>query len=66
MLQETGVQIFAEAEGTWQLFAPNPDSMAEAETIIENILAEEKVPELEFGGKEYQEPPPPTTGLVQR
>ncbi|XP_023328029.1 polyribonucleotide nucleotidyltransferase 2, mitochondrial [Eurytemora carolleeae] len=48
--QETGVQIFAEAEGTWQLFAPNPDSMAEAETIIENILAEEKVPELEFGG----------------
>ena len=59
MLQETGVQIFAEAEGTWQLFAPNPDSMAEAETIIENILAEEKVPELEFGGNRLSIAPHP-------
>ena len=34
----------------WQLFAPNPEAMAEAEDIIEDILMEEKVPELEFGG----------------
>jgi len=48
--QDTGVQISAESEGVWQLFAPNPEAMLEAETTIEEILAEEKVPELQFGG----------------
>ena len=36
----------------WQLFAPNPDAMAEAEVVIQELLTEEKVPELEFGGKD--------------
>ncbi len=33
------------------MFAPNPESMAEAEAKIQELLTEEKVPELEFGGK---------------
>ena len=32
------------------MFAPNPESMVEAEAQIQQILAEEKVPELDFGG----------------
>jgi len=47
--QDTGVQIHSEKEGVWSIFAPNPDAMHEAEAIIENLLTEEKVPELEFG-----------------
>jgi len=47
--QDTGVQLYPESEGVWQLFAPNPESMAEAEAKIQELLTEEKVPELEFG-----------------
>merc|ERR1719312_1434209 len=46
---ETGVQINPEEEGTWSLFAPNLLAMKEAETMIEELLQEEKAPELEFG-----------------
>jgi len=50
LTEDTGVQFNLESEGVWQMFAPNPESMAEAEAQIQQILAEEKVPELDFGG----------------
>ena len=46
---ETGVQIHAEDEGGWTMFAPSSEAMAEADNMLETILSEEKVPELEFG-----------------
>ena len=53
ILAETGVQITpesgTEASTTWSLFAPNSEALNEAKEIIDKILAEEKVPELEFG-----------------
>merc|ERR1719309_342061 len=49
LTQETGVQVHAESEFVWTLFAPNPEAMKEADSIIDTLLTEEKVPELEFG-----------------
>ena len=53
VLSETGVQINpeagSEASSTWSLFAPNSEALIEAKEIIEAILAEHKIPELEFG-----------------
>ena len=53
LLAETGVQVTpesgTEASTTWSLFAPNSEALTEAKEFIGGILAEEKVPELEFG-----------------
>ena len=53
LLAETGVQLTpesgTEASTTWSLFAPNSEALQEAHDFIEEILAEAKVPELEFG-----------------
>lgn len=53
ILAETGVQVTpesgTEASTTWSLFAPNTEALSEAKEIIETVLAEEKLPELEFG-----------------
>jgi polyribonucleotide nucleotidyltransferase len=53
LLAETGVQVTpesgTEASTTWSLFAPNSEALTEAQEFIEGILAEQKVPELEFG-----------------
>ena len=46
---ETGVQIQPEEEGVWSLFAPSSAAMEEAEMMVEELLQEEKVPELVFG-----------------
>ena len=46
---ETGVQVHAEEEGVWSLFAPSSEAMEEAEVMVESLLQEEKAPELEFG-----------------
>ncbi|XP_063994181.1 polyribonucleotide nucleotidyltransferase 1, mitochondrial [Diachasmimorpha longicaudata] len=50
ILVETGVTIHAQEENVYTLFAPNETAMAEAKDMISKILAEEKAPELEFGG----------------
>jgi len=47
---ETGVQIQPEDEGVWSLFAPSSAAMEEAESMVEQLLEEEKAPVLEFGG----------------
>ena len=41
--------MHAEEEGGWTLFAPSQEAMAEAEQMVDLLLAEEKVTELEFG-----------------
>ena len=41
--------MHAEEEGGWTLFAPSQEAMAEAEQMVDLLLAEEKVQELEFG-----------------
>ena len=47
---DTGVQIHAEEEGGWSMFAPSQDAMSEAELMVEQLVTEEKAPEMEFGG----------------
>ncbi|KRT82386.1 hypothetical protein AMK59_4395, partial [Oryctes borbonicus] len=47
---ETGVQINQVDDNTYEIFSPNQHAMDEAQEIINNILNEEKVPQLEFGG----------------
>ena len=52
LLANTGVQVTSDSAGTdgaWNIFAPNNDALEEAMEVIEATLAEEKVPELEFG-----------------
>ena len=41
--------MHAEEEGGWTLFAPSQEAMAEAEQVVDLLLAEEKMPQLEFG-----------------
>ena len=41
--------MHAEEEGGWTLFAPSQEAMTEAEQMVDLLLAEEEVPELEFG-----------------
>ena len=43
------MQVHAEEEGGWTLFAPSQEAMTEAEQMVDLLLAEEKMPELEFG-----------------
>lgn len=49
---ETGVQLspHADDENAFAMFAPSPESMAEAKEMIETLLKTERVPDLEFGG----------------
>ena len=51
LLVDTGVQVSAHPseQGAWNLFAPNQEAMEEALETIETTMAEEKVPEFEFG-----------------
>ena len=46
---DTGVTIHSEEEGGWSMFAPSQEAMAEAELMVEQLITEEKAPELEFG-----------------
>ena len=46
----TGVQMNQLDEATIELFAPSQSAMDEAKEIIENFIAKERVPELDFGG----------------
>ena len=51
LMVETGVTATADVtdDTSWNLFAPNAVAMEEAAEFIDNVLAEEKAPELEFG-----------------
>lgn len=47
---QTGVQMNQVDESTFELFAPSKSAMDEAKEFIEQLLAKERVPELDFGG----------------
>ena len=47
--EDTGVALYSEGEGAWTMFAPSSAAMEEADERLEELLKEEKVPELEFG-----------------
>lgn len=47
---ETGVELNALDETTFDMFAPSQSAMDEAKEFIEGLKAKEKVPELDFGG----------------
>lgn len=47
---ETGVQLFADEENSFNIFAPSQDAMNEAKEFIENIMKTDQIPNLEFGG----------------
>ncbi|XP_054714086.1 polyribonucleotide nucleotidyltransferase 1, mitochondrial-like isoform X2 [Uloborus diversus] len=46
---ETGVQLTSIENGVFSVFAPNAAAMSEAKEIIDQLLTEERAPELEFG-----------------
>ncbi|KAJ4434670.1 Polyribonucleotide nucleotidyltransferase 1, mitochondrial [Periplaneta americana] len=50
LLVETGVQVTQLDDTVFSVFAPNQAAMDEAKELIEEFLAAEKEPELEFGG----------------
>ncbi|EFA06447.1 polyribonucleotide nucleotidyltransferase 1, mitochondrial isoform X1 [Tribolium castaneum] len=50
LLAETGVQVSAIDDTTFEIFAPNQSAMDEAQEYINKLLTAEKVPDLEFGG----------------
>jgi polyribonucleotide nucleotidyltransferase len=47
---ETGVQLNAIDETSFELFAPSQSAMDEAHEMIEKLKEKERVPELDFGG----------------
>lgn len=47
---ETGVQLTALEENSFTMFAPSQDAMAEAREHIEQLLKQDRPPDLEFGG----------------
>lgn len=47
---ETGVELNAMDETTYEMFAPSQSAMDEAKEFIEGLKAKEKVPDLDFGG----------------
>lgn len=49
LASETGVNVTSVDETTFSLFAPNTTAMDEAKEWIENIMEEERAPELQFG-----------------
>ncbi|GFO35360.1 polyribonucleotide nucleotidyltransferase [Plakobranchus ocellatus] len=46
---ETGVTVTRVDEGSFQVFAPNADAMAEAKEMMEKMMEDQKEPILEFG-----------------
>ncbi|KAL3872887.1 hypothetical protein ACJMK2_036068 [Sinanodonta woodiana] len=46
---DTGVTLTPIDENSFQIFAPNQTAMIEAKEMIEELMKEEKAPELEFG-----------------
>ena len=50
LMAETGVQVTQIDETTYNIFSPHQAAMDEAKEMIEQFLAEEKEPQLEFGG----------------
>jgi polyribonucleotide nucleotidyltransferase len=49
LVSETGVQLTSIDDTSYNLFAPNQQALDEAKEIIQEILTEEKEPQLEFG-----------------
>ena len=47
--EDTGVSVNQQDEGAWTIFAPSLAAMEEAEERLEQVMQEEKAPELEFG-----------------
>lgn len=47
---ETGVHLTEKEPFTFNIFAPSPMSLNEAETMIKELLASKTAPNLEFGG----------------
>ena len=47
--EDTGVSVNQQDEGAWTIFAPSLAAMEEAEERLEQVMLEEKAPELEFG-----------------
>ena len=45
----TGVSVTRADEGSFMIFAPNPEAMSEAKEMIEQFLENQKEPVLEFG-----------------
>lgn len=50
ILIQTGAQVNQEDETTFVIFAPSQDSMDETKVVISELLKEEQMPNLEFGG----------------
>lgn len=50
ILVQTGAQVNQEDEATFVIFAPSQESMDETKVVIKELLKEEQVPDLEFGG----------------
>lgn len=50
ILIQTGGQVNQEDESTFVIFAPSQESMDETKVLITELLKEESVPDLEFGG----------------
>ncbi|XP_005100862.2 polyribonucleotide nucleotidyltransferase 1, mitochondrial [Aplysia californica] len=46
---ETGVTVTRIDEGSFQVFAPNADAMAEAKELMEKFMEDQREPDLEFG-----------------
>lgn len=50
ILMQTGAQVTQEDEMTFVIFAPSQESMDETKVVIKELLKEEQIPDLEFGG----------------
>ena len=47
--EDTGVSINQQDEGSWTIFAPSQAAMEEAEERLDQVMLDERAPELEFG-----------------
>lgn len=50
ILVQTGAQVNQEDESTFVIFAPSQESMDETRAVVKELLKEDRVPDLEFGG----------------
>lgn len=50
ILIQTGAQVSQEDEATFVIFAPSQESMDETRVVIAELLKEDQIPDLEFGG----------------
>lgn len=50
ILVQTGAQVNQEDESTFVVFAPSQESMDETRVVVKELLKEDRVPDLEFGG----------------